>query len=123
MRHHNVNRKFGRESGPRRALLRSLARNLIMNGRIETTEARAKEIRPIVEKLVTQGRDSSVASRRLITARLGAHETDAKNSATKKLVEEISPKFKDRAGGYTRIVKLGNRRGDGSRMAMIEFVA
>lgn len=123
MRHHNANRKFGRESGPRRALLRSLARNLIMNGRIETTEARAKEIRSMVEKLVTQGRDNSLASRRLIAARLGAHETDSKNSATKKLVDEISPKFKERPGGYTRIVKLGNRRGDGSPMAIIEFVA
>ena len=123
MRHHNVNRKFGRKAGPRRAMLRSLARNLIMNGRIETTEARAKELRGIVEKLVTQGRDGSIASRRLIAARLGAHETDPKNSATKKLIEEISPKFKERPGGYTRVVKLGNRRGDGSPMAIIEFVA
>ena len=116
MRHHNSTRKFGRETGQRNALMRSLARNLIRDSRIKTTAAKAKELRPMIEKLVTKAKNDTVASRRLISARIqGAPEV-------KKLFVELGPKYKSRAGGYTRIIKLPNRDLDGAPMAMIEFV-
>lgn len=96
--------------------MRSLARNLIRDNSIQTTAAKAKSLRPYVEKLVTKAKIASVASRRLIDSRLmGATET-------KKLIDEIAPKYKERKGGYTRIVKLPNRDLDGAPMALIEFV-
>ena len=116
MRHHNANRKFGRETNQRHALLRSLASNLINADKITTTEPKAKEIRPYVEKLVTTAKAGTIAARRLITSRIGNPKS------VKKLVEVIAPKYKTRAGGYTRITKLVNRSGDGSKMATIEFV-
>ena len=116
MRHSNANRKFGRETNQRHALLRSLASNLINSGKIITTEAKAKEIRPYVEKLVTTAKAGTVTARRLITSRIGNPKS------VKKLVEVIAPKYKERAGGYTRVIKLPQRVGDGSRMATIEFV-
>lgn len=116
MRHASNVRKFGREKNQRQALMRSLARNLIRDGRMQTTAAKAKELRPYVEKLVTKAKSDTVASRRLIDSRImGAPET-------KKLVTEIAPKYKTRAGGYIRIVKLPNRDLDGAAMALIEFV-
>ena len=116
MRHHNNVRKFGREKTQRHALMRSLARNLIRDSRIKTTQAKAKELRPFVEKLVTRAKTGTVASRRLVmTAIQGAPET-------KKLFDTVAPKYKTRAGGYTRIVRLPNRDLDGSPMALIEFV-
>src|SRR4051812_35285848 len=116
MRHHSNVRKFGREKNQRHALMRSLARNLIRDTRIKTTEAKAKELRPYVEKLVTKAKEASITSRRLINSRImGAPET-------KKLVDEIAPKYKERKGGYTRIVKLPARDLDGAKMALIEFV-
>lgn len=115
MRHGNVNRKFGRETNQRRALLKSLARSLVLEGHIKTTEARAKEIRPLVEKLVTRGRTDTVSNRRLLIARLGDEE------AVKKLITTAAG-YKDRQGGYLRIVKLSPRHGDASPMAVIEFV-
>ncbi len=118
MRHHNKNRTFGRETGQRHALLRSLAVNLIVKGKIETSEAKAKELRPFVEKLVTKARLGTLASRRLVTSRLGG------GFAVKKLVDDIAPKYKSRNGGYTRIDKIGARRtGDGSARAIISFVS
>ena len=110
------NRKFSRETDVRRAFVRSLALALIENGKIKTTEARAKELRPFIEKLVTKGLEGTLASRRLIISRLGGE------SGVKKLCDEISPKYKDRKGGYTRITKLPGRPGDASNMAVIEFV-
>ena len=116
MRHHNNVRKFGREKTQRHALIRSLARNLIRDSRIKTTTAKAKELRPFVEKLVTKAKTATVASRRLVSARIqGATEV-------KKLFDEIAPKYKTRAGGYTRIMRLPNRDLDGAPMALIEFV-
>lgn len=116
MRHHSNVRKFGREKNQRHALMRSLARNLIRDNQIKTTAAKAKELRPYVEKLVTKAKSSTVASRRLIDSRLmGATET-------KKLVDEIAPRYKERKGGYIRIVKLPNRDLDGAPMAIISFV-
>lgn len=117
MRHHNRNKKFGRETDVRSALMRSLARALIIEGRIMTTAAKAKALRPYVERLVTLGRNNTVAARRLLTARLGGRAPEAK-----KLVDEISPKYTDRPGGYTRVVKHAPRKSDGAPMATIEFV-
>jgi len=116
MRHHNSNRKFGRANDARRALLRSLAGNLIVHEKIVTTEAKAKELKSFVEKIITKGKDDSVSSRRLVTQDLIVPKY------ADKIIKVISPKYKDRKGGYTRIVKLGARGGDGSKMAIIEFV-
>ena len=96
--------------------MRSLARNLIRDSRIKTTTAKAKELRPYVEKLVTKAKTATVASRRLVNSRImGAPET-------KKLFDVIAPKYQTRAGGYTRIIRLQNRDLDGSPMSLIEFV-
>lgn len=116
MRHHNNVRKFGRETGQRAALLRGLALNLIKKGKIKTTEAKAKELRPYIEKLVTKSKKGDIASKRAITAVLFNSKTD-----TKKL-ETIAGKYKEQKGGYTRIIKLPTRLSDGSKMAYIEFI-
>ncbi len=119
MRHHNTTKKFGMESGPRRALMRSMALNLILKEKIETTEAKAKATRSYVEKLVTKAKDDSVATRRLLTSRLGG----GSDPAVKKLVDVIAPRYKDVQGGYTRVIKTRTRIGsDGAEMAIIEFV-
>ena|SRR3989344_7066864 len=117
MRHANHNRKFGRPANQRRAFLRGLAHNLIIEGKIKTTEPRAKELRPFVEKLVTIAKPQTVTARRLIASHLGNEPI-----ALKILVNEIAPRYLKRAGGYTRITKLGQRTSDGSPMAIIEFV-
>jgi len=119
MKHHKSTRKFGRDHAGRVALLRSLALSLIETEHIQTTEARAKELRPFVEKLVTRGGIADLASRRLIISRLGGVSGEA---GAKKLIDDIAPRYKERAGGYTRIVKLPRRGGDASKMAIIEFV-
>lgn len=116
MKHHSDIRKLGRTRDQRRALMRSLIRSLLEHGHIRTTEARAKEMRPAVEKLVTKARTDTLATRRLIAARVGNETLAAK------LVKEIAPQYKERAGGYTRIVKLPRRQNDASKMARIEFV-
>jgi len=118
MRHHNTNRKFGRKRDQRNALMRSLAIALIKNERIETTEAKAKELRKYIEKIVTKSKTNDLATRRLILSRLG--------SGGKTVVDKLfklGETFKERPGGYTRIVKKGNRIGtDGAPMAIIEFI-
>ncbi len=116
MRHHDNKRKFGREKGQRESLLRLLAGALIERGKMKTTEAKAKEVRPLVEKMVTRAKSTTLASRRLLIANLGSVKL------VKKLTDEIAPKYEKRAGGYTRIIKLPAREGDGSKMAIIEFV-
>lgn len=115
MRHHNKNRKLGRVTKQRKALLKSLALSLALHGKIKTTEAKAKEVRPFIEKLITRGKTQNITSRRIITARIGV-------KGSKKIVDDISPQYKERKGGYTRIVKLPRRKSDGSPMAVIEFV-
>ena len=115
MRHGNHNRIFGRETDQRAALLKSLARSLVLKGHIQTTEARAKEIRPMVEKLITRGKSATVANRRLLVAQLGDEATVTKLFKT-------AENYKERAGGYIRIVKMVQRKGDASPMALIEFV-
>ena len=116
MRHHNVLRKFGRKTGERKSLFRSLALGLITRGKIITTKAKAKELRPYIEKLVTIGKSGTLNSKRLLISRIGSLV------ATRKIEDEISKKYKERRGGYTRIVLLGERKGDASEMALIEFV-
>src|SRR5687768_3007282 len=98
------------------ALLRNLATSLIDNGAIETTEAKAKELRPFVEKLITKARTGTLHARRLA----GRHVQ--KREAADKLFQEIGPRFAKRQGGYTRILKTGHRKGDGAEMARIELV-
>ncbi|HVX30646.1 MAG TPA: 50S ribosomal protein L17 [Nitrolancea sp.] len=117
MRHRVAGRKFGRNTNQRKALLRNLAVSLILNERITTTEAKAKSIRPVVEKLVTMSREDTEHHRRLVMARL------ADERATAKLFDIIGPRFEGQPGGYTRIYKIGARRGDGAPVSLIEFVA
>lgn len=117
MKHHKSFRKFGRERNQRKAFVRSLLINLIRHGRIETTQARAKEIRPLVERLVTLAKEDTVARRRLVASRLINQEAE-----TAKLFSEYAPKYKAVPGGYTRIIKLPARLSDGAEKAIIEFV-
>jgi large subunit ribosomal protein L17 len=100
----------------RQALLRSLARSLILYERIETTEAKAKELRPFIERLITASKKETLATRRLIIARLGGGVKE-----TQKLYNSITPKFSERSGGYTRITKMKHDKG-GAPKAVIEFV-
>lgn len=117
MRHHNANRKFGRVKNQRNALMKGLVLSLIAHGKIETTEAKAKELRPLMEKFITKANVGTLASRRIITSRIYGRKAEAS-----KLIDTIAPKYKDRKGGYTRITKLPRRAGDASKMAIIEFV-
>jgi|SRR5581483_1200974 len=112
MRHHDNKRKFHREKKVRVALMKSLALGLIENGKIKTTEAKAKELRPFVEKMVTTAKKGD---RRNLISKIGS-------LGATKLVKEISPKYSTRTSGYTRITKLPARVSDGSLMAVIEFV-
>jgi len=118
MRHHKKGRKLGRERKVRVGLLRSLARELVLRGSITTTLAKAKEVRPVVERLVTLAKKNTVASRRIVSSRLG-NDTQA----TKKLHDDIAPAMKSRSGGYTRIVKLGKQGARKVEEAMISFVS
>ncbi|MBI4160317.1 MAG: 50S ribosomal protein L17 [Candidatus Yanofskybacteria bacterium] len=115
MNHNRKIRKFGRETKLRKTLMRDLARALILHGKIATTEAKAKSLRVVAEKFVTSAKKDSLSARRLLASKLG-------KDAAKKLFE-IGPKFSDRAGGYTRIIKLPARVSDGARMVRIEFVS
>ncbi|MBU0999346.1 50S ribosomal protein L17 [Patescibacteria group bacterium] len=117
MRHHNNKRKFGRDKTQKKALLNSLVLNLIVREKIKTTLPKAKEMRPFIEKLITRAKTESLATRRLIIAKLSNRSFEVK-----KLFEVIVPKYVDKKGGYTRILKLGARKSDGTQMAIIEFV-
>lgn len=108
---------FHREAGQRRALIKSLARSLVLEERISTTEAKAKALRPFVERLVTCAKKNTLASRRLAIMRLGDKE------AVKKLFDSIGPRYAERAGGYTRVTKRTKRGGnDARKLAYIAFV-
>ncbi len=111
-----LERKLGRRSGGRRALFRSLTTALFKYGRITTTEVKAKEARMHAERLITLAKRGDLHARRLAAAELLEPEV------LRKLFNEIGPKYKDRPGGYTRIVKLGPRRGDAAPMAILELV-
>ncbi len=117
MLHAKKAKKFGREKGVRTALLRSLAISLIRDGKIQTTEAKAKELKKVIEPLVTKARTGTQAAIRLIESRLGNNSTE-----TRKLIKEIAPKYATVSGGYTRIIKLKTRLKDAAKMALIEFV-
>ncbi|MFA6256971.1 MAG: 50S ribosomal protein L17 [Candidatus Paceibacterota bacterium] len=117
MRHHNSKRKFGRTKTQKKALINSLALNLIIREKIKTTEPKAKELRPFMEKLVTRAKKNDIATKRLIIAKLAGRKPE-----TKKLFEVLAPRYEGRSGGYTRILKLPPRKSDGSKMAVIEFV-
>jgi large subunit ribosomal protein L17 len=116
MRHRKAGRQLRRTSEQKLALMRSLASSLIEHGAIETTEAKAKELRPFVEKLITKARNGTLHSRRLA----GRHVQ--KRATADKLFQEVGPRFAKRAGGYTRILKTGHRKGDGAEMARIELI-
>lgn len=118
MRHHNANRKFGREKKQRNALLAGLAVSLVEREKIETTLAKAKELRSFVEPLITKAKTGTVHSRRLVRSQVMNNDVQ-----TKKIFTVLAPRYKDTPGGYTRVIRLGQRLGDGAEMAVIEFVA
>lgn len=115
MRKQKKGRKLKRERDQRRALLKILANSLILHEKIKTTYAKAKELSAFVEKLVTKAKKGSLAQRREVLRFLTRENT-------KKLFEEIAPRYKERQGGYTRIIKLPPRKSDGARMAIIELI-
>lgn len=117
MKKQAIGRIFGRVRNQRTALMRSLARALVLNGQIETTEAKAKSLRPYVEKLVTKAKEDTLSNRRHILARLGNDK-----ETMEKLFTEIAPKYKDQKGGYTRVVKSPRVLEDGRKVAYISFV-
>jgi len=116
MRHGMVNRKLGRTASHRLALFRNQLASLIQNERIVTTLPKAKELKPQIERLVTLGRNDSVHNRRNAAKQINDETLVAK------LFDMLGPRFSDRPGGYTRIIKLGQRRGDAAEMAILEFV-
>ena len=115
MKKRKAGRKFHRTADQRKALMKSLARALILKGKIETGEAKAKELSSFVEKKITKAKKGDLAARRELLKIFS-------NPTVKKLIEEIAPSYKNRAGGYTRIIKKGPRASDGAKIAIIEFV-
>jgi len=116
MRHAVRNRKLGRTSSHRRALFRNQLASLIEHGRIKTTLAKAKELRRVAEKLITRARQDTVHARRIVRRDVPSRDL------VKKLFDDVAPRFSDRPGGYTRILKLGPRNGDAAEMAILELV-
>ena len=116
MRHHRVAKKFGRSTAHRKALMKSLVTNLILADSIQTTLPKAKQARKDAEKIVTLARKGTLAARRLASARL------QQPKAVQKLFDKIVPAMKDRKGGYTRILKLGTRKGDGAPTCLLQWV-
>lgn len=115
MKHHKKGKTFGRVRKVRTALMRDLARALIFKEKITTTEAKAKALRPKVEKMITRGKQKSIANIRYLSARIGV-------DSARKIFNTLSARYQNRAGGYTRILKMPARKSDGSPMAIIEFV-
>ncbi|MGB5296221.1 MAG: 50S ribosomal protein L17 [Thermoanaerobaculia bacterium] len=116
MRHQVKGRKLGRSPAHRKALFRNQLSSLVKEERIRTTLEKAKELRPLAEKAVTQGKRDTVHARRQVNRLISDRDL------VKKLFDEIAPRYHERPGGYTRIIKLGPRRGDGAEMAFLEFV-
>ena len=110
------NRKLGRTSDQRRAMLRAMTTYLLENGQIKTTYARAKEVAPIAEKMITLAKKNDLAAYRQVLSYV------TKEDVAKKLFDQIGPKYADRNGGYTRVLKMGPRRGDAAEMAIIQLV-
>ncbi|MBE6825767.1 MAG: 50S ribosomal protein L17 [Oscillospiraceae bacterium] len=109
-------RKLGRTTAHRTAMLRAMVTFLLENGQVETTVTRAKEVRAVAEKMITLGKNTDLHSKRQVFAYV------TKESVAKKLMDEIAPKYADRNGGYTQIIKIGPRRGDAAEMAIIKLV-
>lgn len=109
-------RKLGRPTDHRKAMLRAMVTYLLENGKIETTVTRAKEVRPLAEKMITLGKKNTLAAKRQAFAFI------TKEAVVKKTFDEIAPKYQDRSGGYVRITRIGPRRGDGAEMAIIELI-
>ena len=119
MRHQKQGRKLNRTASHRKALMMNMASSLVLHKRIKTTDAKAKELRGYIERLVTYAKKDSVHGRRLIQQKLpGSRGKKIANV----LIHEIAPEYKDRNGGYTRIIKLGNRKNDNAPVSLIEFV-
>src|SRR5262245_3575856 len=116
MRHRNANRKLSRNTSHRRALLRNLVTDLLDHGRLMTTLPKAKEVRPLAEKMITLGKRDNLHARRQLQSYL------LRDAVAKKVFDTIAPRFADRNGGYSRIIKLGNRKGDGADLAIIELL-
>jgi large subunit ribosomal protein L17 len=116
MQHNRAGRKLGRTTAHRKALFRNQLSSLITHERIQTTLPKAKDLRPLIEKMITLGKRGGLHARRL------ALKTIPEATTVKKLFEEIAPRFQSRTGGYTRILKLGRRPGDGAEMAILEFI-
>ena len=125
--------KLGRDSSARKALFRDLVTDLIINERIQTTESRAKEVRSIAEKLITLGKRGDLHARRQVASFVRIQRSNTVNEgkevthnkhvdAVKKLFDEIAPRYTERAGGYTRILKVGNRKGDNAPVVFLELV-
>ncbi len=116
MRHNNKNKILDRKKEPRELMLRNLASSILIYEKVKTTEAKAKAVKPLVERLIT------IAKKGDLSARRGLIQVLLQKNAVKKAMEVLGEKYKDRAGGYTRIVKLGKRQGDGAEMVQIELV-
>jgi len=116
MRHRSKKKILDRKNGPRKALLRNLATSILLYEHVNTTLAKAKYVRPIVEKLITAGKAKDLAARRKLASYL------LSENAVNKVLEEIGPRYLERKGGYTRIIKLGARKGDGAEIAQIQLV-
>lgn len=116
MRHRKKGRSFDRTAEHREAMLRNMASSLILHGRIETTVAKAKELRPYVEPLITKAKRGDLHSRRMVGRRI------QNKDALAKLFSDVAPRMAERPGGYTRVLQLGHRAGDGADMAIIELV-
>ena len=116
MRHHRAGKKLGRDASHRKALYANLAGSLIEHGRIKTTEAKAKAVKPFAEQMITLGKRGDLAARRQAIAELRSQDV------VHQLFADVAPRFADRPGGYTRIVKLGPRQGDAAQMVYLELV-
>jgi large subunit ribosomal protein L17 len=121
MRHAKTRHKLSRTTAHRKSLLMNLSRELIEHERIRTTEAKAKALRPEIEQLITLAKRGDLHARRQALARIAGHAPD-RSTVVHKLFEDIAPRYADRPGGYTRILKLGPRRSDATEMVFIELV-
>ncbi len=116
MKHLKKGRKFGRKAGLRKSMMKALLNSFVIKEKIKTTEAKAKEMRPVIEKIITRAKKDTVANRRLAAKSLCPEQV-------KKLFKDIAPAYSNRKGGYTRIIKMGRRKiGDAGQMAIIELV-
>jgi len=116
MRHRKKGKILDREKAARKALLRSLAESIVLYEKVKTTEAKAKAVRPFVERMITTGKTNSLTSKRKLESFFYTE------NSVKKILEELGPRYKERNGGYTRIIKIGPRKGDGAEIVQIELV-